>query len=41
MSEELNPGAETTPDVLENAGTQETQVSEEAVVNEEKMPNYA
>ena len=41
MSEELNPGAETTPDVLENAGVQESQVSEEAVVNEEKMPNYS
>ena len=41
MSEELNPGAETTPDVLEAAGVQDPQVSEEAAVNEEKMPNYA
>ena len=40
MSEEMYPGAETTPDVLENTGVQKAETSEEVVEQEEKLPNY-
>ena len=36
----MYPGAETTPDVLENTGVQKAETSEEVVEQEEKLPNY-
>ena len=39
MSEELKPGAETTPDVLENAMTEATENKVENVAPEQEVEN--
>ena len=39
MSEELKPGAETTPDVLENAMTEATESKVENVASEQEIEN--